>query len=176
MKVSIWSLLLLSFGANAFAQGTILFDTHVPGIVDAPFSIGHRPPGPSFGAELFLSDAVSGSLLALSPTTTFKTSSFDESFYVDPIVVTVPGHAPGSKVDVVMGIFLLSNPSSFCEGQSITTVTLGGGDLPPAYLAGMGPSDGPPDCIPEPSVLELIGMGGLTTAILLGKRNRPTVG
>jgi hypothetical protein len=172
MRALIFLVVVLLFERGAFAQGTILFDTHVPGIVDAPFSLNHLPPGPSFGAELFLADVVSGNFLPLSPTTTFKTSSFDESFYVEPVVVAVPGHEPGSKVDVVMGIFLLSNPSSFCEGQSITTVTLGGGDLPPGYLAGMGPSDGPPDCIPEPPMFGLLSMSGLVTAILSRKTER----
>jgi hypothetical protein len=151
---------------SALAQGTILFDTQVPGIVDAPFSVGRLPPGPSFGAELLLYDPAAGTLLTLSPTTTFKTGPGTDPFYVEPVVVTVPEHAPGSLAEVVMGIFELSDPRGpFCTGQSVVTVKLGGGDLPPAYLEGLGPSDVPPDCIPEPSILSLLALagGGLAT-------------
>ena len=170
MKKLLVVLALALCHADVFGQGTVLFDTHVPTIVDAPFTFAREPVGSDFGAQLFVSDAVAGTLLPLTPTTTFKTGPAFELFYVNPVVVTVPGKPPGSTVDLEMGIFPLSNPRQYCTGQSIITVVLGGGALPPAYLTGLGRSDVPPDCVPEPSVLPLLmlalGIAGIKLVIM----------
>jgi hypothetical protein len=91
--MKLWTfLLLLSSVSHVFSQGTILFDTRVPGIVDAPFSILGEPVPPGFGAQLFLANPP-GTLpviVPLKPTTTFQAGSSRQAFYVAPVVVTVP--------------------------------------------------------------------------------------
>lgn len=90
--------------ASTFGQGTILFNNRVNGQVDAPIC---RPDGTGAGAgvnaQLFL---VTGGLTytALTPATTFRTTSPAAAYYVvQPTQpVTVPGIAAGQQATVVM--------------------------------------------------------------------------
>jgi hypothetical protein len=68
-----------------FGQGTILFNTRVTGQVDAPI---FRPDGTGAGAgwnaQLFLviGSGAGAAYVALSPATTFRTTSATAAFYV----------------------------------------------------------------------------------------------
>ncbi|MDA1274322.1 MAG: PEP-CTERM sorting domain-containing protein [Verrucomicrobia bacterium] len=156
------------------AQGTLLFNNFVPGVVDGRFT---WPSGSGFGADwtaqLFLVPSVfERTLIPLFPTTTFKTGSKAELGYVFPVVVAVPDFAPGEKVLVEMRATL-----DQCVARSgFVNVSLGGGDLPPAPLVGLSSiSFIGGTCIPEPStvLLSLIGGGVLFWRHIRRKRDGP---
>ena len=119
--------------------GTVTFNNRVPGTLDARVLL---PDGAGIGAgwtaEL-RGGPEGGSLVPLSPATTFRTSSAFATGYVEPVVVTVPGVSPGSKATLVMTAFLgVSRSSAALYGESMPiTVTVGGGTLPPSNLDGL---------------------------------------
>lgn len=142
----------------AYSQGTILFDTRIPGVVDARLS---HPDGTGFGpeflAQLYWSPLLDSSYLPLFPMTRFKGGA--ESGYVDPVLVTVPGRVAGERVPVLMRAFL--DPRATCPAVlGGIFVTLGDNNSPGLLIGLNGASyigGGPdPNClIPEPSVLAL---------------------
>src|SRR5688572_1003100 len=151
--------------ASTFGQGTILFNNRVAGQVDAPFC---RADGTGFGAgtvaQLFL---VSGATYtALSPATTFRTTSPAAAYYVvqpnQPVIV--PGVAAGEQATIVMRAWEGAIGSSYDTALLKTqtnpiTITLGGvpavgAPIPDAVLVGLQGV-----CIPEPATLALTLLG-----------------
>jgi hypothetical protein len=83
---------------SSFAQGTVLFTTRIPGVVDIKFAdaSGTLLEGPGYTAQLYggAANAAESTLVALTPTTTFRTGN--GRGYITPaasgVVVTgVPG-------------------------------------------------------------------------------------
>ncbi len=156
-------------------QGTILFDTHVPGIVDARWWLSSEagvPFGAGWTAQLFAGPVgsplpVFSSVTPLFPTTTFRPSSSAESGYVNPVVVTVPNMPPGAQAFVIMTAYPDVNPRppfSTAVGNGII-VTLGGDGQPPAYLQGF---LGLAGFIPEPSPVSLAAVGAVLFFLVRG--------
>ncbi len=143
-------------------QGTILFDTRLPGVVDArvtfPFGGG---VGEGWKAQLF--GARPGQpWVPLLPATSFRTSSDADMGYVIPTVVTVQDVTPGERYAVYLlatgqqpFIYAVSNP---------IILTLGGSAQAPAALIGMNPSV----VVPEPSTGWLL-LTGATFSISVAR-------
>jgi hypothetical protein len=148
MKKLLVTLTAVLVSVSAFGQGTVIFNNRI-GSVDAPV---RRPDGTGAGAgvtaQLYLVGA-GGALTALTPTSTFRTTSAAAAFYLNQVTVTVPGIAAG-------------NPGTFriraWEGASYDTAVLKGesNDVTITQLGGQ-PSTGAP--IPDPA---LAGLQGFT--------------
>ena len=134
------------------------------GGVDAPVAFAWAPNvgvGEGFTAQLYggPSDASVDSLQPLYPTTTFRTDTPHGRFFVQPVVVTVPGQPPLSTASFIMRVF--NGPdweSSTIRGESHPTVAvLGGGEGFPRYLVNL--QGFYVHVIPEPSVGMLVCFG-----------------
>jgi len=172
MKKLILAVAAVMVSVAAFAQGQVTFNNRVSPIVDArvTFADGSGGVGQGFTAQLFGS-ADGNNLAALSPSTTFRTSSAAAQGYVNGVVVDVPGIAAGAKATLVMRVFDSSNAN---VGESKPfTITLGGGTLPPANLEGLQPftvsGAGGPPVVPEPSTIALAALG---VGVLLLRRRK----
>jgi hypothetical protein len=135
---------------QTFGQGTIRFNNRVPGLVDAPVYVGSSGQGAGAltgaMAQLYYIPP-SGQSVALTPPTTFRTSSAAAMFYViepsQPVVV--PGAPPGATVNVQMRAWIGGSSYETAEyaiGESnVIPVTLGGGTptgtIPDAFLTGL---------------------------------------
>jgi hypothetical protein len=172
MKKLLVAVVAVLVSAASYAQGQVNFITVFgsPRTVDAPVS---RPDGTGAGAgytaQLFLLE--NGVYTALTPPTTFRTTSAAASFYVnDPgTPVTVPGHAPGTTAPLVLRAWETSAASFDAavikgESPSPANILLGGGNLPPTNLTGLAGFT----MVPEPSTIALGVIGGL--ALLLRRR------
>ena len=160
-------------------QGTILFDTHVSGIVDARWWLSSEvgvPFGEGWTAQLLAGPVTSplpgfAGVAPLVPTTTFRPSSSVEKGYVNPVVVTVPDFLPGEKVYVLMRVYLTAEgplPYRTAISNGII-VTLGGDGQPPGYLQGLLGSAG---FIPEPSPISLAAVGAVLLFLVRGFQQR----
>lgn len=172
MKKLILAVAAVMVSVAAFAQGQVTFNNRVTPLVDArvTFADGSGGVGAGFTAQLF-GGADASSLTALSPSTTFRTSSAAAQGYVNGVVVDVPGIAAGAKATLVMRVFDSGNAQ---VGQSAPiTITLGGGTLPPANLEGLQPftvsGAGGPPLVPEPSTIALAALG---VGVLLLRRRK----
>ena len=147
MKRKVLVSLLLGFQFAAAGQGTILFDTYVPGVVISRWSDYNGFLGEEFGAQLFVADR-GGFLIPLFPPTTFGSGT--RAGFVDPVLVTVPGHDPGENLLIAMGVFRTSQANALLGYQDVF-VTLGRG-ASPGYLRGL------PEqvIVPEPSPVILL--------------------
>jgi len=167
-KLAALAMLLALSTPTTFGQGTILFNNRVIGQVDAPFC---RPDGSGLGAgfvaQLFLVTGGS-TYTALSPATTFRTTSAAAAFYVvqPSSAVIVPNVSPGQQATIVMRAWEGALGSSFdtalVKGESNPiTITLGGvpaqgAPIQDAVLAGLQGV-----CIlPEPGTIALALLGG----------------
>jgi hypothetical protein len=173
MKKLILTVAAVMVSVAAFAQGQITFNNRVAGVVDARVTFADganagQGVGAGYTAQLF-GGADANTLSALSPSTTFRTSSAAAQGYVNGVVVDVPGIAPGLKATVVMRVFDSGNAQ---VGQSAPiSITLGGGTLPPANLEGLQAftvTGGGTPVIPEPSTIALAALG--VGALLLRRR------
>src|SRR6185503_17082190 len=125
MKKLLVTLAAALVSVSTFGQGTILFNNHVVGQVDAPVSRGDGTgAGAGFNAQLFLVTAGS-TYTALNPATTFRTTSAAAAaFYVQQPAgpVIVPTVAPGQQATLVMRVWFGAVGSSYdvadCKGQS----------------------------------------------------------
>ena len=178
MKKLLVTLAAVLVSVSTFGQGTILFNNRVTGQVDAPVS---RPDGTGAGAgvnaQLFLSSG--GTFTALTPATTFRSTSAAAAFYVtqpaSPVVV--PGVGAGQQATVVLraweGAVGSTYESSLLSGQSAPiTITLGGvpnvgAPIPDAVLTGLAAFS--MVAVPEPSTMAL---GLLGAAALLYRRRK----
>lgn len=119
MKKLILAVTLLSVfhAPTCLANMLIVFNNRVAGVVDAPVS---RPSGSGAGAGVtaqLLRVNEDGSLTALMPKTTFRTTSAAASFYVQPVQITVPGIRSGGSVMLRMRAW---------TGDDFATATLRG--------------------------------------------------
>ena len=181
MKVRIVLAMMAALvSSSTHGQGTILFNNRVTGQVDAPFSddvgMGLGRFGTAFTAGLFLVAGGGGTYTPLFPTTTFRTTSAADQFYVvqptEPVVV--PGVPAGSQATIVMRAWggTARYDDAVYKGQSNPiTITLGGvppgggAPIPDAVLVGLLGIC----CVPEPSTMGLALLGG---AALLYRRRR----
>lgn len=177
MKTLTAALVGLISSLAIFGQGTVHFNTRIPGLVDARFMCSDGLGlGAGFTAQLF--GGTEGTPLdrlePLYPTTTFRTSSVATLGYVNPVDVTVPGVAPGDRAVLLMRAY--RGPSweqaTFRMQSNPITITLGGGLLPPANLVGMNGTTiiGGGGCIPEPSTVALWVLG--LTLMVFGSRKK----
>ncbi|MCI0538259.1 MAG: PEP-CTERM sorting domain-containing protein [Verrucomicrobiales bacterium] len=174
MKKLILAVAAVMVSVAAFAQGQITFNNRVAGVVDARVTFADganigQGVGAGYTAQLFggPDGTAAAALTALSPNTTFRTSSAAAQGYVNGVVVDVPGIAPGLKASIQMRVF---DSGNLQVGQSAPiSITLGGGTLPPANLEGLQAftvSGGV--VIPEPSTIALAALG--VGALLLRRR------
>jgi hypothetical protein len=174
MKKLLVTLTAVLVSVSAFGQGSVIFNNRV-GTVDAPI---RRPDGTGAGAgvtaQLYLVGA-GGALTALTPTSTFRTTSAAAAFYLNQVTVTVPGIAPGNP-----GTFRIrawegaSYDTSLLKGESndVTITQLGGqpstgAPIPDPALAGL--TGFALVAVPEPSTMAL---GLLGAAALLYRRRK----
>jgi hypothetical protein len=182
MKKLLVTLTAVLVSVSTFGQGTIVFNNRT-GPIDAPV---RRPDGTGAGAgisaQLFLVTGAPGAetYTALTPATTFRTTSPAAAFYVNQQTVSVPTVAPGSSATVVMRAWegtsydAAAGGNGMLFGQSgAVTISLGGtpagggAPLPDAILTGLTGFN--LTAIPEPSTLAL---GLLGAAALLYRRRK----
>src|SRR5262250_2748506 len=104
MKKLILTVAAVMVSVAAFAQGQVTFNNRVSGVVDARVTFDGGPNagqgvGAGYTAQLF-GGPEGGALTALTPTTTFRTSSAAAQGYVNGVDVTVPGVAAGAKASL----------------------------------------------------------------------------
>ena len=183
MKRLLLALTILGISFSAVAQGTVNFNNKVGTLVDAKVSDRFGPGvGAGYTAQLALV-APGGSLTLLTPTTTFKTASAGQKFYVNAITLTIPGTTASQQVtlrmlvwETVAGSYFAACENHLAFGRSNDiSVTLGGPvagapDALPGNLVGLTgfsvviPVGSSPDC-PEPASYALLGLGGLAFAL-----------
>jgi len=171
MKKLILAVAAIMVSVAAFAQGQITFNNRVSGVVDARVTFLNGPDagqgvGAGYTAQLFggPDGTAATALTALSPSTTFRTSSAAAQGYVNGVTVTVPGIDSGAKASIQMRVFDSANNN---VGQSAAiTLTLGGGLAVPANLEGLQAFS--VTVIPEPSTIALAALG--IGALLLRRR------
>jgi hypothetical protein len=173
MKKLIIALATIMVTAVAYGQGTVQLNNRITGTVDARVLLPDGSgAGAGYTAQLWGS-AKGGTLAGLSPTTTFRTSSAAAQGYVNAVDVTVPGVAAGQVASLQLRAYNGADfASSTQKGQSGTIdVSLGGGNLPPAALAGLSGFSlaGGGAVIPEPST---IALGVLGLAALMVRRRK----
>jgi hypothetical protein len=171
--------LVLTFWGASFGQGTIHFNTYIPGVVDAPITFGvpdGAGPGPTHTAELLKIEPNGLHVRIPGSVTTFRRAAPGEDprleAYVVPIsVVEIPGTIIGGVANLRIGVYLTSHgvdPAFPCYAglsPAFTVQGLGGGVLPPANLAGAPPtilslnSALHAECVPEQSVTAFLGLG-----------------
>jgi hypothetical protein len=180
MKKLIVTLAALLVTVAAYGQGAVTFNNRVTGVVDARVTLADGSgAGAGFTAQLYGGPAGTtvDKLVALTPTTTFRTTSAATQGYVNPVDVTVTGVAAGAQATLVMRAFNgtdFNSANSTVKGTSAAiTIALGGGTLPPANLTGLAAfqlsGSGPGPVIPEPST---IALGALGAAVLLFRRRK----
>jgi hypothetical protein len=172
-------ILALFFSLSGYGQGTVNFNTRVPGVVDAPvFHVDGVTlwAGDRFNAQLWaappgVSDPTA-SLQPLFPITTFGTG--ENAGYVVPVEAAVPGFPGGEQVliqmriwDRILGTTWETAPMG-TTGESNLILVGPLGDptasppIPPANLVGLQGLQ-----IPEPSAIALVLLGACA---LLGWR------
>jgi len=178
MKKLFVTLAAVLVSVSTFGQGTVSFHNR-PSTGDARIT---RPDGTGAGAGFTAQLFLDGSNTALTPTTTFRTTSAAAAFFLSPIDVTVPGAAPGTSATVYMRVWdssvasweaavaanLMRSPDA---AQRITIAALGGVNeqtgaiIPTPDLAGLTGFA----LVPEPST---IALGILGAAALLYRRRK----
>jgi hypothetical protein len=161
------------------AQGTVIFNTNVPGLVNARVFCpdGATFPGPGVSAQLWGGPLFS-ELHPLEPVTTFGTG--DWAGYVVPPSqpVVVPGVPEGGTAFLQLRAWNnfegnLTWETAGVRGESniIAVGPLGGESLPPAYLIGLESFQpvGEFFCIPEPRWLSFLALS-LGCAIFLSRK------
>jgi len=155
----------------AFAQGTVNFNNRITGVVDArvTFADGSGGVGAGYDAVLYGGAENAATLSALTPSTTFRTSTAAAQGYVNAVVVEVPGVAFGGNAKIQMKVF---QGATEVGASAPITVALGGGNLPPGNLVGLQAFTvgGGAPIVPEPSTIALAAIGG--AAMLLLRRRK----
>src|SRR5262245_6630398 len=170
MKGTLIIVLLLVGICVGFSQGTILFDTHVSGIVDARVVSSGSLVG--WSAQLLFRAEAAFEFTPVLPITTFNTAgSAADVGYVNPITVQVDGSPPGSKGTVLFKVIRPEPCLPIYAGQAL--ITLGGGGNAPAYLEGVsGVYTDEVACVPEPGT---IAFGFLLLALWGVRRGKPPI-
>ena len=177
MKKLILAVAAVMVSVAAFAQGQVVFNNKVGSDVNArvlqPDGTG---AGAGFTAQLYggPEGTAADKLTALTPSTTFRTSSVNAQGFVNALNVTIPGVAAGGKAAIVMKAYNGADfASSTIKGSSaLITIAVGGDTLPPTNLIGlsgfqMTGTVVTPN-IPEPSTIALAVIGA--GALLLRRR------
>jgi hypothetical protein len=180
MKKLLITLAAVLVSASTFAQGTIKFNNRLTGQVDAPVSFGTSAVGvgsqPGAMAQLYLIPAT-GAPVALTPATTFRTTSAAAMFYVNEPTsgVIVPGVPAGSTANIQLRAwFGAASYDAALDTQrgfsNIIPVSLGGtpavgAPIPDAVLTGLQGFT----IVPEPST---VAFGILGAAALLFRRRK----
>jgi len=176
MKKLILAVAAVMVSVAAFAQGVVVFNNRVGTDVNARVLLADGSgAGAGFTAQLYggKEGTAAGALAALTPSTTFRTSSAAAQGYVNSVNVAIPGVAPGAKAAIVMKAYNGADfASSSIKGESnLITVTVGGDNLPPTNLVGLQGftlAGGAVPEIPEPSTIALAVIGA--GALLLRRR------
>jgi hypothetical protein len=190
MKKLLIALAAVIVSVATYAQGTVSFNTRIPGAVDAPVSLGDASgpgPGDKWSAGLWLVGA-GGALTPIpSSVTTFRTVPAGGNAllakYVNTVgTVEIPGVATGGSATLRMrawetaagsfdaagsGTAAAGNFARRAESADVIVAGLGGGPTPPANLTGLQGFVIPP--VPEPTTLAL---GALGAAALLIRRRK----
>jgi hypothetical protein len=176
MKKLIIAVAALLVTVASYGQGTLSFNNIWNGVGPGKVFLpdGTTGVGAGFTAQLLAGPAGTAvdSLVALSPTTTFRTGN--AAGYVTAVQVSVPGVAAGAQATIVMRAFNGADyASSQIKGQS-APITLGLGGTP----AGGAPIPDPVlnglasftlTQVPEPST---IALGIIGAAALLYRRRK----
>jgi hypothetical protein len=120
----------------AVQAGTVTFNNYIVGEVDVKVVQAGTPVSTGWTAQLY-GGPEGGNLMALAPTTTFRTGT--AAGYVNSVTVSVTGVKAGAKATIVMKAFngaTYENSTMRLESNPFT-VTVGGGLLPPANLTGL---------------------------------------
>jgi len=167
MKKLILAVAAVLVSVAAYAQGTVNFNNRISGVVDARVTMpdGVTGVGAGFTAQLY-GGPEGGALAALTPTTTFRTSTAAAQGYVNAQVVAVPTVAGGKNATLVMKVFNDVGGAEVGASKPIT-LTLGGGTVVPANMVGLQAFS--ITLVPEPSTIALAAIGG---AALLFLRRR----
>jgi hypothetical protein len=183
MKKLLIALAAVIVSVASYAQGTVTFNTRIPGVLDAPVSIGSADgegPGVKGGytAGLFVQGA-GGTLTPIPASfTPFRPVAAGGNPLLGKYVTTVsevpvPGAATGGSATLVFrawansaGSFDAASPTQRGESAAFTVTGLGGGALPPANPVGITGFIIP---VPEPTTLAL---GALGAAALLFRRRK----
>jgi hypothetical protein len=180
MKKLLITLAAVLVSASTFAQGTIKFNNRLTGQVDAPVS--YLTPATGVGsqagamAQLYLIPAT-GAPVALTPATTFRTTSAAAMFYVNEPTsgIIVPGVPAGSTANIQLRAWFGAAsydaaPDTQRGVSNIIPVSLGGtpavgAPIPDAVLTGLQGFT----IVPEPST---VAFGILGAAALLFRRRK----
>lgn len=187
MKKLLIALAAVLVSVGTYAQGTVHFNTFIPGAVDAPVELGQPAgtgPGPAYSAGLFVIGANGSLTLIPESVTTFRTvppggNPLAAKYVVTVDEVVVPGVAIGGNANLRLRAWQASAGSydaapALLRGESgnILVAGLGGGPTPPANLVnaqGVGVTGFTIPVIPEPST---IALGALGAAALLLRRRK----
>lgn len=165
MKKLLIATAALLVAVGAYAQGEVNFNNRVTGVVDARvLNADGSGVGAGYTAQLFggAQTSVEGNLAALTPSTTFRTSSAAANGYVSAVTVAVPGVGSGLTGTLQMRVF--DSAGSLVGKSNMIDIQLGGGTLPPSNLAGLQGftiSGAVTPSVPEPSTIALAALGGL---------------
>lgn len=172
MKKLIIAAVALLVTVATYAQGEVNFNNRVTGVVDARITFADGPNagqgvGAGYTAQLFggAQTSVEGNLVALTPSTTFRTSSAGAMGYVTGITVAVPGVGSGLTGTLQMRVF--DSAGAQVGKSNLIDLQLGGGTLPPSNLAGLQAFTVP--VVPEPSTIALAILGGIGL-LAIGRR------
>ena len=179
MKGLLLILTFLGISFSAFAQGTVYFNNKVGTLVDAKVSnseglFAGAGVGAGYTAQLALV-APEGSLTLLAPTTTFRTASAGQKFYVFGVTLTIPGTTANQQVtlrmlawETIAGSYAAAKVGfDYNYGQSNDVVVTLGGAVPgapdalPGTLTGLSSFSVGPQPIPEPTAYSFLVLGGL---------------
>jgi hypothetical protein len=153
---------LVAFAAvtSARSQGTVLFDTHVAGLVDAPVRLWTGElAGGDFVAALYIGSD-SASLQPVGTPLRFGIGT-GAGYVRENQALTVPWSSAGSEVYVRMRAWapwgVPEDPPPYWGWSDVIRIRLGGGEDAPGYLLGLQGFTITP--VPEPSTLWLFVMG-----------------
>jgi hypothetical protein len=175
MKKLIIALAALMVSVAAYGQGEVVFNnkvgTEIVARVTFPDGTG---VGEGFTAQLFGGPAGTAvdKLTALTPTTTFRTTSEAAKGFVNQVIVQIPGVAAGANATLVMRAFNGATFASSSVSGSSSPITIatggqipGGAALPPTNLTGLQAFT----VVPEPSTIALALAGA---GLLLFRRRK----
>ena len=176
MKKVIIALAALIVTAAAYGQGTVQFNNRLTASgIDAKVLMpggGTAVSDPAFKAQIYAGAEGSAvtALKAVPTTTTFRTGN--AAGYINPVDVSIPGIAGGSKSTMVMRVYngATYETSTIIGTSNPITITLGGAGSPPGPGAEMtGLTGFTLTLVPEPST---IALGILGVAALLFRRRK----
>ena len=174
-KLALIAVASLMAGTFAFAQGTVNFNNRVVGSVVAPV---YGPDGvtglegPGYTAQLFggAAGSAEGSLVAITPTTTFRTGA-GAGFIVAAGSVTVPGVVGGASAALQLRVWENAGGTITSYADAIASGSLYGSSavfdsLPLGDLTASPPTTPPNlvglqsfNLVPEPSTYALLALG-----------------